>query len=456
MSDIMNISEETLSSVEKRRKYTVGIIECDKLGVPFACLFADAGFKVIGVNTNPHNLKLLKKGRTPYFQKSYLILRRCLEKGIFTVSSDVREAVSSCDVIIAAISAEIDRKKRPDYTLLEKTCKEIGMGFRKGSLILFVSSTGPGTVEGSVKEALEKASGLKAGIDFGLASSPTQLSSLNKLGESACFMRVLGAVDKTSLKIAKLVLRTISGSEIIEVSSIKAAETINLIRTLQSETSTAFANELAFLCERLGIDFLEVLEAVNRETRFQLSLPGIANSFVRREFYLLEEKAENVSSNLRLIHLARKINDEVVHYTYYLIKESLKACNKTLRRAKVSVLGVSRHPNAKELPDPLTRNIIKFIQKKVKTVKIYDPFFSKEELRDLGFEAEKLSEAVEKTDCVLVMVGHSKFKRLNLNKVRFLAKKSPAIVDLSMVIDPLKAEKYGFIYRGLGRGVWTQ
>ncbi len=89
-------------------------------------------------------------------------------------------------------------------------------------------------------------------------------------------------------------------------------------------------------------------------------------------------------------------------------------------------------------------------------MQVYDPFFSKEELIEFGFEAEKMSKVVEKTDCVIILIGHSKFERLNLKKIKLLAKKAPAIVDLGYVIDPLKAEKYGFVYRGLGRGVWTK
>ncbi len=160
--------------------------------------------------------------------------------------------------------------------------------------------------------------------------------------------------------------------------------------------------------------------------------------------------------NLRLTHLARKINEEIADYTFRLAKDALKACGKTVRRAKISVLGISQHPNIKEPPRILIRNIINLLKKKVGIVRIYDPFFSKKELTELGFEAEKLFKVVEKTDCIIILVGHSKFERLNLKKIKLLAKKSPAIVDISHVIDPLKAEKYGFVYRGLGRGVWTK
>jgi len=453
----MNIKEENIDSFEKRGNYTVSIIECGKTGISQACLFADAGFKVIGVNSNPHILKLLKKGQTPLFKEgTYRTLEKYVKEGIFTVSSDARGAASESDIIVIFVQTKVDEKKKPDYSLLEKTCKEVGMGLKRDSLVLFVSTTGPGTVEGPMREVLEKASGLTAGIDFGLAYSPTRTNYRKRLDELSNSLRVVGALDESSLRIANLILSRITKAEIIKVSSIKTAEAVNLFQTVDSETNLALANELAFMCERLKIDLLEILKVVNKDKAFHLTLPGIMDDAVRRDFYLLLEEAENINLNLRLTPLAKKINDEIVDYTLRLVKDALKVCGKTVRRANVSVLGISRRPNIKEQPGTLKKRIISHLKKKVKVVQVYDPFFSKKELIELGFEGEKLSKVVEKTDCLVILVGHSKFERLNLKKIKFLAKKSPAIVDLSHVVDPLKAEKYGFVYRGLGRGVWTK
>jgi len=150
--------------------------------------------------------------------------------------------------------------------------------------------------------------------------------------------------------------------------------------------------------------------------------------------------------------VARKINDEIVDQIFRLIKEALKVCGKTVRRAKVSVIGISQEPNCKVPPGALGRKLVNFLRKKVRTVQVYDPFFSKRELVELGFEADDLSRVVEGTDCVIVLVGHSRFERLNLKRVKLLAKKSPALVDVAHIIDPVRARKYGFMYRGLGRG----
>lgn len=459
MSSIMKIDKGDVDTFEKCRNYTVSIIECDQIGVPHACLFTEAGFKVIGVNTNPHMFKLLRKGGLRFSGdvRPRPVLERHMKEGRFTTSPDARKAASKSDIVVIAVQIAIDEKRaRADYSLLEKTCKEVGMGLRRGALVLFVSATGPGIVEGAMREVLEKTSGLKAGRDFGLACSPFDANSHEGLGKISSCLRVVGAVDELSLGISSLILGRIAKSEIVKVSNVKTAEAISLFQEANRETSQALTNELALLCESLKIDFLEVLNVVNMDNSRRLPSPGIVDSSFRRGFYLLLEEAENVDSNLRLMVLSRKINEEIVSYTFRLVKDAVKACGKTVRRARVSILGISARPNVKEPPGALTGGVVRFLQRKVRTVQIYDPFFSKKELAELGFEADKLSKVVEGTDCIVVLVGHSKFRRLNLKKIKFLARESPAIVDMCQVVDPSKAENYGFVYRGLGRGVWSR
>jgi UDP-N-acetyl-D-mannosaminuronic acid dehydrogenase len=447
---MMNISKEDLDSFEKRRKYTVSVIECGRIGVPHACLFADAGFRVIGVNTNLHTLEMLERGQTPFLRDAYPGLEKHVKEGSFSASSDIRKATSESDILVITVQTVIDQKRKPDYTLLEKTCKEVGMGLKKGSLIIFASPTGPGIVEGSMREVLEKSSGLQIGVDFGLAYVALQL---NSQGNNSCV--IVGAIDGPSLKTAGLVLRSLTNSEVVEISNIKTVEALVLFQNVNSEINQALSNELAFLCERLKIDFLEVLKVINKGNISPLPLPGMMDTS-RRNLYMLQEEAENVNFNLHLASLASKINDEVVESAFHLVKNALKTCGKTVRGSKISIFGISKSPNMREPPATLTKNIVALLKKKVRVVQVYDPYFSKKEMAELGFETEKLSKVVEKTDCVLILTGHSKFGKLNLKKVKLLAKKSPAIVDIGHVIDPLKAERHGFVYRGLGRGVWTK
>jgi nucleotide sugar dehydrogenase len=454
MVNMLSIRDADLDTLEKRRDYTAAVIECSKAGVTTISLFAEAGFRVIAVASNPHTLEMLKKGRTPFSSKNFL-LEKHLQKGLLTLSPDARKATAESNIVVVAPQTPIDRRKRPNYTILEKTCREIGMGLKKGSLVLFVNTTGPGTVE-AMCEVMESASGLKVGTDFALAASPIQINSMEQVSSAAGSVSVMGAVDESSRRSARVVLNRVSQADVAVVDSMRTAEILNLLQAAKSEISQAVSNEFALVCEKLKIDFPEVLEVSNTHAQFSLPKPGIANGPSRRSLFLLQEGVERVNADLNLTNLARKMNDDIATYTFRLVKDALKACGKTVRRSKLSVLGIASQPDVKEPPGALTRKAIRLLKSKVRTVEIYDPFFSKREFTELGFEGKRLSKAVEKTDCVVILTGHSKFERLNLKKVRLLAKKSPAIVDMGLVIDPLKAEKHGFIYRGLGRGIWTK
>jgi UDP-N-acetyl-D-mannosaminuronate dehydrogenase len=140
-----------------------------------------------------------------------------------------------------------------------------------------------------------------------------------------------------------------------------------------------------------------------------------------------------------------------------LVREALRSCGKTLRRAKISLLGISQTPNTSDAPKISAKKLAKILEAKGAKVSLYDPYLSGKELIDLSYSFKKnLTDAMESVDCIVILTGHNRFKRLNLKKLKIMAKMPVAIVDLEGVVDPKKVEREGFIYRGLGRGVWTK
>ncbi|MEJ2126941.1 MAG: UDP binding domain-containing protein, partial [Candidatus Bathyarchaeota archaeon] len=128
-----------------------------------------------------------------------------------------------------------------------------------------------------------------------------------------------------------------------------------------------------------------------------------------------------------------------------------------IRRSKIVVFGVSALPNRKKVAHSATKKLVKQLKKMGVTVEVYDPFFTSNELTNMNYDAEKtMSQTVEGADCIVVAVAHDRFSRLNLRRLQLLMKQPAALVDMGQVIDPVKAEKAGFIYRGFGRGIWTK
>jgi nucleotide sugar dehydrogenase len=459
MLDMAKVTSQDIDCFEKCKKYTVNVVDLNQVGLAHAYLFSDTGFKTIGTSTDPHTLKKLKESRTSYTTRA---LRKYTLDGSFVALPNHRKAASESHIIVIASQPILDRKRKPDYSPIERTCKDVGMGLKQGSLIIFVNTTGPGKIEGSLRTILEKTSGLQAGAEFYLACSPYNEYFHNPLNTHMhprnfyATTRVLGAYDVISQRTATLILGKITKSEVRAVSNIRTAEAINLFQQANRSVKLALTNEFAYLCEELGIDLVETLNITEKDTGFHLPSPGGMRDLTRRDLGIFLAATENISTDLSLLPSAKEANNKILDHAFHLIKDAVKACGKTLRRAKISVLGVSQSRDVKEPPNDYIKSLVAFLKRKVGKVQVYDPFFSKKELIELGFEADKLSKVLEGSDCLAILVGHSKFTRLSLKRVKMLAHQSLAIVDLGHVIDPKKAEKNGFVYRGLGRGVWTR
>jgi nucleotide sugar dehydrogenase len=302
------------------------------------------------------------------------------------------------------------------------------------------------------KETLENASGLEAGKDFGLAYSST-LNNFTHLSKDVnnC-TKVVGGITKRSLKVACFILDTITNGVIIRVKDIKTAEAVKLLEESYKDVNIAFANEFACFCEKAGIDFVEVRDIIN-----PLKFSRMAGLHKSRDSYFLIEEADAMDVKLRLLSLATKTNDEALDHAIRLVRNALRSCQKSLRRAKISVFGISSVPNRKRATNSATKKLVNQLKKRGASIKVYDPFFSQKELLRMGYAAESnMAKTVEGADCIVVAVAHDRFSRLNLRRAQMLMRQPAAMVDMGQVIDPVKAEKMGFVYRGFGRGVWTK
>lgn len=449
------LTDEELKTFGQRGKYVIAVVGCGRIGLPTACLFADAGFKVICFDIDTKIVSQVSLGKTPFLESGLDdLLRKNLAEGRLSATSNVKEALSNSDIIVIAVDTPIDEKKRPNYSNLEKACRDIGLNIKPGNLIILESTVGPGITEALVKETLETSSGLKAGKDFGLSFSPVRASVGTVLQDMVRYPRVLAAVDKRSLIAAKAVLKTIVKGGIIDVSSIKAAEIVKLAENIYRDVNLALSNEIALFCEKVGVDYFEVQAAANTQPYCHLLRPGLVGGHIPKDPFLLIYEAENIGVKLRIPALARRINDESVKWAINLIKNAFKVSNKTFRRSKIAILGVSYKPNVKEVKGSLVVNLVNLLQSKGVEVRVFDPYYSSEELKDINLPTEgDLNRTLEGADCVVIAVGHEKFRHLSLKKMGVLMKKPPLIVDLANLVDPREAEGEGFIYRGLGRGI---
>jgi nucleotide sugar dehydrogenase len=353
----------------------------------------------------------------------------------------------------------IDRQKRADYSAVEDACTSIGKGLKQGSLVIFQSTCGPGVTERIVKGTLEKYSGLSAGQGFGLAYSPIRAMGGRALQDIQSYNKVVGAMDVRSLEAACAAISVIVKGELIRVHDIRTAELSKLFETIYRDVNIALANEFALLCEAVGVDYLETAKAANSQPYSYLHSTGIGvgGHCLPLYPYLLQTEAYALDAKLRLVLDGRKINDLMPRHVVKLCSDGMRVCGRSLKRAKVVVLGVSYRPNVKETRFSPSLELLAILKKRGAKVVGFDPLFNASEMESMGVVSEPtLRKAVEKADCVILAVAHDEFRKMDTIELAAHMSKKGLIVDCTGVMEPASIEKTGLVYRGVGRGLWTR
>lgn len=430
------------------------------MGLPTACLYAEAGARVIGADMNPKVVERVNKGDTPIDEAGLsTMLKKAVRAGKLTATAATEEMAANCDILFIVVPTMIDRQKRADYSAVEDACVSVGKGIKNGSLVIFESTCGPGVTERVVKGAIEKYSGLVAGQGFGLAYSPIRAMGGKALQDMQTYPKIVGAIDKKSLEAACAALSVIIKGELIRVRDIKTAELSKLFETIYRDVNIALANEFALLCEEVGVDYLETVRAGNSQPYSHLHMTGVGvgGHCLPVYPYLLATEAYALDAKLRIVLDARKINDFMPRHVAKLASDGLRVCGKSLKRAKVVVLGISYRPNVKETRYSASLDLISILKKRGARVSTFDPLYNGSEMESMGLASEPtLRKAIEKADCTILTVADDEFKNLDTIELAAHMSKQGLIIDCTGILDPTSVEKTGLVYRGTGRGLWTR
>lgn len=434
-----------------RGRLPVCVIGLDDVGLSEACLFCERGATVIGADSNKRDVRSVKRGKAPFEEPGLQeLVRTHVKNGRLRATSEIEEAIRESLVITVHLDVPVDRNREPDYTSLKSVSKTIGMGLRPYTLIVFEGAVPPGATEEVVMKSIEKYSGLIAGKEFGLAYSPARASRGNLLRDLALCPRLVGAYDRKSFLMAKSILSLITEGGIIEARDIKTAEIARLFENVYRDIDIALANQLAIFCERCGVDYSEVQRCVNAHTRHFI-YPGHVGGRIPTDSYILLGEAREHRVNLRLIELARKVNEAMLWHAISLVSKALRKSGKKLAGSRILILGVSYKSDVKRERGSRTRELVAELAKRGATICVYDPLFSRKELEILGYPAEEdLREAARGADCIVIAVGHRGFSQMKFGLLRRFTKEMPIIVDLSRRINPQKVRDAGFLYYGIG------
>lgn len=442
---VLGLKPSEIDLIENREKQVISIIGCRQAGIQFAIAFAEAGFRVICNDDDQNLLQLLLKGKTPYFNREIEAkIKTNIKKGRITTESDIKTAVSKSRIVILTTPAKINTRNKLNLSKIERNCKKIGEVLNTKMLFIYGTIANIGYIENNIREILENTSGLKTAKDFGLIYCP--LHSTNNFQEQFTSRElIIAGFDKSSLKAAEVLFKSITKNEIKLILDLKKLEAAMLFSIARKDLFTAFSNEIAIFCEKSGLDFFEINKIMQDIGANSFQEVGIGLE-EKSKFYILLENADTNALEIKISALARKINEGLNRHSIKLIQKALRMCGKTLQRAKIAIIGsIGSRTTALEL--------VKLIERKGAKIKLYDPFLPKKNLYDeKQVYKRSMDEAVESTDCLIILNNHKKIRRLNFKKLSAMMKKPAAIIDLAGTIRPKKAEKEGFTYYGLGRG----
>jgi nucleotide sugar dehydrogenase len=243
-------------------------------------------------------------------------------------------------------------------------------------------------------------------------------------------------------------------SEIIKVRDIRTAEAIKLFESIYRDVNIALANELAILSEILNVDFDECRKAAITQPYCHLHLPGAGTggACLPVNPYLLLNEVRKKRTSSPIIQAARRRNEEMITHVLRSIEDGLQKCKKRLKKARIAVLGISYKPNVKDHFLSPAIQIISELKKRGAHVIAYDPYFSVKELKKLGYKSVKALKSMRQIDCILIAMGHDKFRKMEISTLKKIARMPTIIVDFGRVLDPEEIKKAGFYYKGIGYG----
>jgi UDP-N-acetyl-D-glucosamine dehydrogenase len=344
---MLELSKTSTSFVEKlkrkiaTRQAVVGVVGLGYVGLPFAVEKAKVGFRVLGVEQNPSRVQKVNHGESYIGDVSTEILKEVVDKGLLRAETGF-DRVAEMDVIVIAVPTPLTRNLTPDLQYVERVTREIAQRLRPGQLISLESTTYPGTTEEVMLPILEQ-SGLKVEEDFFLVHSPERVDPGNKRYTTKNTTKVVGGVGPRSLE-AGVFFYSQTIEKVVPVSSAKAAELVKVFENTFRAVNIALVNELAMLCDRMGLNVWEVLDAAFTKPFGIMPFypgPGVGGHCIPIDPHYLEWKAKEYNFNTHFIALAGEINRKMPEFTVEKALRLLAQEGVPVRGAKVLVLGVA-------------------------------------------------------------------------------------------------------------------
>jgi UDP-N-acetyl-D-glucosamine dehydrogenase len=385
----------------------VAIVGAGYVGVPLAQAFAEAGKTVLLVDVDAHRVAALNRGESYIVDVPSEKLKALVDDGRVTATVDYDE-LRDVGAILIALPTPLSRQREPDLTILVSAAEEIATRLRPGQLVVLESTTYPGTTREQVLPALERGSGLTAGKDFHLAFSPERVDPGRDDWTTKNVPKIVGGIDEASTEAAAAFYASAIES-VHRVSSPEAAELTKLLENIFRSVNIALVNELAQLCERMGIDVWEVVEAAATKPFGFMSFkpgPGLGGHCIPIDPFYLTWKAREFGFYTEFIELAGKVNESMPYHCRSLVSQALNhSRERSLKGSKILVLGVAYKPDIADMRESPAVKLIALLEGAGAEVAYHDPHVPS--FRENGLEMSSVALEPGAYDCVVSVTNHS-------------------------------------------------
>jgi nucleotide sugar dehydrogenase len=433
----------------KTRSTKICIVGLGYVGLPTAIFFAEKGFDVIGVARNERKIDLINKGISTIGELNLdSRLLKVVDNKKLCATSDLKWATEVSDIIISIVPTPVDEFKEPDLTPIISSGKEIAKGLNTSKLVVLESTVYPGVTEEVLQPILEN-SGLKAGLDFGLAYCPERYNPGDEKHSIENVARVVGGITPEWAEITRELYQVIIKEEVKVLKNIKTAEAAKVIENTQRDLNIALMNELAMIFEKIGIDVLDVIEGATTKWNFNTYYPGcgVGGHCLPVDPYYLVKKAKELGYHSQVIAAGRSVNDNMPLHTLNLIQDALNEEEISVKNSKIVILGFSYKENIGDARESPALTLIKHLQWKGADVHVIDPYI--EDTKSYGILETDLYNTLENADAIVLMTAHEEFRFIDFKNLKYLMK-TPIIIDGRRIYNPDKLRKMGFNYKGIG------
>lgn len=445
----------------------VGVVGFGYVGAILATHLCSRGFDVVGIEQNAELANAIMRCDPPIVEtEARATLVAAVQNAHLIVSTDYGD-LAGATAIIVTVGTPLTDALTPDLGDLEACCELIGGVIRRGQLVVLKSTVMPGSTE-RVRHTLEKKSGLTVEHDFLLAYCPERLAEGGRihdftgsaLADLASTPVVVGGVGPKSLAAAEDLWRK-AGLETLPVSGPGVAEMVKLADNWWIDLNIAMANELGMLCERVGVDALEVIHAANSLKKgsgfVNILYPGagVGGSCLPKDSWFIHHLAKSHGLAIETPSVGRRVNDSMPRHMFDLTSDALRDCGKGIEGANIAVLGLAFKNGTNDIRNTPAKLLVSLLHEAGARVSAFDPWVdAAEAAREIGVSVVRsMADAIGGADAVVLVTPHPEYLEMNFGELAQTMNLPGAVVDGRRAFDRVKVMDAGLVYRAVGFGV---